>query len=129
MSKKSPIVINLVISNNLKAKGLKIAKKYKIRKKIFLLHKKTIDENEILKILKKNDIKLICLAGFMKILSKSFIDKFIGKIINIHPSLLPKYKGLNTHERAIINKKNFQDALFILLIQNWILEKLFYKKK
>ena len=107
LSKKSPIVINLVISNNLKAEGLKIAKKYKIRKKIFYFTKKTIDENEILKILKKNDIKLICLAGFMKILSKSFIDKFIGKIINIHPSLLPKYKGLNTHERAIINKEKF----------------------
>ena len=43
----------------------------------------------------------------MKILSRSFIKKFNGKILNIHPSLLPKYKGLNTHERAIINKEKF----------------------
>ena len=54
-----------------------------------------------------NKIELICLAGFMKILSKSFIKKFNGKIINIHPSLLPKYKGLNTHNRAIQNRDKF----------------------
>jgi phosphoribosylglycinamide formyltransferase-1 len=51
--------------------------------------------------LKKNKINLLCLAGFMRILSKEFIQKCKFKIINIHPSLLPKYKGLNTHERAI----------------------------
>jgi len=50
---------------------------------------------------------LICLAGFMKILSKNFIKRFDGKIINIHPSLLPKYKGLNTHQRVIKNKEKF----------------------
>ena len=55
----------------------------------------------------ENDIDFICLAGFMKILSKNFIKKFKGRIINIHPSLLPKYKGLNTHERAIKNKDKF----------------------
>ena len=58
----------------------------------------------ILLLLKKEKIRFICLAGFMKILSKEFIEKFDGKIINIHPSLLPKYKGLNTHNRAIKNK-------------------------
>tara|TARA_B100000767_G_scaffold226621_1_gene216327 strand:- start:225 stop:533 length:309 start_codon:yes stop_codon:yes gene_type:complete len=47
------------------------------------------------------------MAGFMKILSKNFIKKFNYDIINIHPSLLPKYKGLNTHQRAIANKDNF----------------------
>ena len=57
--------------------------------------------------LKKNKIELICLAGFMKILSKNFIKNFKGKIINIHPSLLPKYKGLNTHARALKNKEKF----------------------
>ena len=61
----------------------------------------------MLNLLKQNDIKLICLAGFLKILSKNFIKNFNGKIINIHPSLLPKYKGLNTHERVIKNKESY----------------------
>ena len=64
-------------------------------------------EKKILKELKKNEIKLICLAGFMKILSANFIKNFKGKIINIHPSLLPKYKGLNTHQRVIDNKEKY----------------------
>ncbi|MDA9598898.1 formyltransferase family protein, partial [Candidatus Pelagibacter sp.] len=55
----------------------------------------------------KNKIDLICLAGFMKILSKNFIKNFNNKIINIHPSLLPKYKGLNTHQKAIENKEKY----------------------
>jgi phosphoribosylglycinamide formyltransferase-1 len=63
-----------------------------------------IAEKNILNELEKNKIELICLAGFMKILSKNFIKNFKGKILNIHPSLLPKYKGLNTHQRAIENK-------------------------
>ena len=50
---------------------------------------------------------MICLAGFMKILSKNFIKKFEGKILNIHPSLLPRYKGLNTHQKAIDNKEKY----------------------
>ena len=61
----------------------------------------------MLLLLKQNKIKLICLAGFMRILSKNFIKKFDKKIINIHPSLLPKYKGLDTHFRAIKNKDKF----------------------
>ena len=64
-------------------------------------------EKKILVELKKNEIDLICLAGFMKILSKRFIKDFKGKILNIHPSLLPKFKGLKTHERAIKNKEKF----------------------
>ena len=50
---------------------------------------------------------MICLAGFMKILSKNFITKFSGKILNIHPSLLPKYKGLNTHQRVLNNNERY----------------------
>ena len=50
---------------------------------------------------------MICLAGFMKILSGNFIKKFKGKILNIHPSLLPKYKGLNTHQRVLKNKEKY----------------------
>jgi phosphoribosylglycinamide formyltransferase-1 len=104
--KKSPILIKLIISNNSKAKGLQYANIYKIKKKVFDF-KNTLSEKKVINELKKSDIHLICLAGFMKILSKSFIKNFKGKILNIHPSLLPKYKGLNTHERAIRNKDKY----------------------
>tara|TARA_B100001059_G_C17538331_1_gene429085 strand:- start:36 stop:620 length:585 start_codon:yes stop_codon:yes gene_type:complete len=107
LSTKSPIKINLVISNNIKAKGLKFAKIYKIKKKTYNFKNKSLAESIILRDLKTYNIKLICLAGFMKVLSKNFIKKFRGKIMNIHPSLLPKYKGLNTHERVINNKEKF----------------------
>ena len=105
--KKSPISINLIVSNDSKSKGLQYGKIFKIKKKIFDFKKKHIDEKKILFELKKNRIDLICLAGFMKILSKTFINNFDGKILNIHPSLLPKFKGLNTHERAIRNKEKY----------------------
>ena len=104
--KKSPIIINMIISNNSKAKGLQYSKIYKIKKKVFDF-KNTLSEKKIIHELKKDDIDLICLAGFMKILSKSFVKNFRGKILNIHPSLLPKYKGLNTHEKAIKNKDKY----------------------
>ena len=104
--KKSPIIIKMIISNNYKAKGLRYANIYKIKKKVFDF-KNTLSEKKVINELKKNDIHLICLAGFMKILSKNFIKNFKGKILNIHPSLLPKYKGLNTHERAIRNKDKY----------------------
>ena len=107
ISKKSKFKISLVISNNPKAKGLFFAKKFFIKKKIINYKVRNIAEKKILKILKKDKINLICLAGFMKILSKNFIKLFEGKIINIHPSLLPKYKGLNTHKRVIKNKEKF----------------------
>ena len=106
-SKKSPITVNFIISNNPKAKGLNYAKKFKIKKKVLNFHKKKLSENKLLSILKKNNIEMICLAGFMKILSKNFIKKFKGKILNIHPSLLPKYKGLNTHEKVLNNKDKY----------------------
>ena len=105
--KNSPILVNLVISNNNKSRGLKIAKKYKIKTKSFSFKEKIKDEKRLFNFLKKNKINLICLAGFMKILSKNFIYKFDGKVLNIHPSLLPKYKGLNTHQRAIDNNDKF----------------------
>ena len=107
LKKVSPIEVNLIVSSNVKAKGLKFAKLYKIKKKVYNYDKKKISEKKILKDLKSNDIKLICLAGFMKILSKDFIRRFKGKILNIHPSLLPKYKGLKTHERVIKNKEKY----------------------
>ncbi len=107
LKKRSKFSINLVISNKSKAKGLEYAKKFKIKRKIINYLSSKNAEKNILKELKKNDISLICLAGYMKILSGDFIKKFKGKIINIHPSLLPKYKGLNTHQKAIENNEKF----------------------
>ena len=107
LKKKSPIEVNLIISNNSKAKGLKYSKIYKIKKKIYNYNRKRISEKKALKDLKSNGIQLICLAGFMKILSGDFIRRFRGRILNIHPSLLPKYKGLKTHERVIENEEKY----------------------
>ena len=106
-TKKSPISIDLIVSSNSKAKGLNFAKIYKIKKKVFNFRNKNSNENKLLSLLKINNIELICLAGFMKILSKNFIQKFKGNILNIHPSLLPKYKGLNTHERALSSREKY----------------------
>ena len=106
-TKKSPISINLIISNNPKAKGLRLGKINKIRKKVFNFEKRYKIENQLISVLKKHEIKMICLAGFMKILSRNFITKFSGKILNIHPSLLPKYKGLNTHQRVLNNNEKY----------------------
>ncbi|MDB9831732.1 phosphoribosylglycinamide formyltransferase [Candidatus Pelagibacter sp.] len=105
--KKSPISIDLIISNTNKAKGLRHGDRFNIKNKIFNFLNIRTDEKNILALTKREKINFICLAGFMKILSKDFIKKFDGKIINIHPSLLPKYKGLHTHERAIKNKDKF----------------------
>ena len=105
--KFSPISINLIISNTNYAKGLRYSKKYNIQKKVIFFKNKKLAEKKIFKILLKKNINLICLAGFMKILSRNFIRKFKGKIINIHPSLLPKYKGLNTHKKAIENNDKY----------------------
>ena len=106
-TKKSPISIDLIISNTIKAKGLRYSNQYKIKKKILNFKNNKIAEKSLLNLLKQNKIQFICLAGFMKILSSKFIKQFNGKIINIHPSLLPRYKGLNTHSRAIQNKDKF----------------------
>jgi formyltetrahydrofolate-dependent phosphoribosylglycinamide formyltransferase len=106
-TKKSPISINLIVSNTSKAKGLKYANQYNIKKKVFNFKDTKITEKNLLTTINKNKIEFICLAGFLKILSKNFIKKFGKKIINMHPSLLPKYKGLNTHERAIKNKEKY----------------------
>ena len=102
--KNSSINILLVISNNPDAEGLKYASKSKINIYGLKFKNKINFENYSLKLLKKYNIDLLCLAGFMKILSGNFIKKFSKPILNIHPSLLPKYKGLHTHARAIKNK-------------------------
>ena len=104
--KISPISIDLIISDNKYARGLKFSEKFNINKKIFNFNNTKID-SLLLEFIRKKDIKFICLAGFMRILSKKFLKNFNGKIINIHPSLLPKYKGLNTHKKVIQNKDKF----------------------
>ena len=105
--KTSPIDIKIVVTNNKNAKGLIFSKIKKIRSFTINYSNKNYAEKKIELIVKKNKIDLICLAGFMKILSRKFIKSFKGKILNIHPSLLPKYKGLNTHKRVIKNNEKF----------------------
>ena len=102
-----PIKIELIISNNIYAKGLYIAKKYSIPYKFFSSKNQKKFERHCLFEIKKRKIKFLCLAGFMKILSSNFIRSFGYKIINIHPSLLPKYKGLNTHKRVLKSKEKY----------------------
>ena len=102
-----PIKIELIISNNMKAKGLEFAKKYNIPFKFFAYDNQGKFERNSLYEIKKRKIKFICLAGFMKILSANFIRNFGHQIINIHPSLLPKFKGLNTHKRVLKNKEKY----------------------
>jgi formyltetrahydrofolate-dependent phosphoribosylglycinamide formyltransferase len=99
-----PINIKLIISDNKKAFGIMYAKKNSIPYTI-LNTKLRNYENKIFQILKKNKINFICLAGYMKIISKNFIEQFRKKIINIHPSLLPKFKGLNTFSRVLKNNE------------------------
>ena len=109
-SKYSLIKIKLVVSNTINAKGLIYAKKSKI--KYYINNYKNIDvsEKQIFKQLSRFKIDLICLAGFMKILSEKFINKFKKPILNIHPSLLPKYKGLNTHKRVLKNNEKYSGS-------------------
>ena len=99
-----PINIKLIICNNPTAKGIMYAKKNSIRY-LIINSKKRNYENIILREIKKYKISLICLAGYMKIISKRFINNYGKKIINIHPSLLPKFKGLNTFERVLRNNE------------------------
>ena len=99
-----PIKISLVVSNNKDAYGLNYAKKFNIPY-LFINTKIKNYENKVLFYLKKYKISFICLAGFMKIISSTLINNYQRKIINIHPSLLPKFKGLNTFSRMLKNKE------------------------
>ena len=106
-NKTFPISISLVISNNKNAKGLNIAKKYKIPYKFFTSKNIRKFEEISLKEIKRRKIAFICLAGFLRILSRKFILKFGHKIVNIHPSLLPKFKGLDIHKRVLKSKSKY----------------------
>ena len=102
--KSFPIRISLVICNNKYANGIKYAKKFNIPY-VFIDTKFQNYENKILINLKKYKISFICLAGYMKIIPKNLIKNYQNKIINIHPSLLPKFKGLNTFSRMLKKKE------------------------
>ena len=128
-TKKSPISIDLIISNTIKAKGLKFANQYQIKKRIFNFKNIKTTEKKLFILLKKKKIKFICLAGFMKILSSKFIKQFNGKIINIHPSILPRYKGLNTHSRAIQNKDKFSGCTVHFVTEKLDSGKIIMQKK
>jgi formyltetrahydrofolate-dependent phosphoribosylglycinamide formyltransferase len=97
------INISCIISSSKKANGLNYAKIYKIPYYILNINNQ-LNVESILLMLRENNISLICLAGYMRILGKKFFNKFSGKIINIHPSLLPKYKGLDTFKRVLKSK-------------------------
>ena len=127
--KNSTIKIKLVVSNNLKAKGLIYAKQSKIKLYVFNFNKNNNKDKKLLNKLLNNNIKLICLAGFMKILSKNFIKKFNNPILNIHPSLLPKYKGLKTHKRVIKNNEKYSGATVHLVSGKLDSGKIILKKK
>ena len=114
LRRDSYYVVKIVLSNKQKAKGLTIAKKKNINNYFINFTKSKKLGNKVLDILKKNNIKLVCLAGFMKILPSYFIKSFSGEIINIHPSLLPRYKCLNTHERVIANNENILGVQFTM---------------
>ena len=101
---KIDLQISAVISNRDNAFGLQRAQSanintYFIDSKIF--NSRNAFDNELISVINKLNVELIILAGYMRILSPLFINHFSGKILNIHPSLLPKYPGLNTHQRAI----------------------------
>ncbi len=127
--KNSPILINLIISNNANAKGLTYAKKSKIKWFIINFKNKKLSEKKLLKKLFNNKIDLICLAGFMKILSSDFIKRFKKPILNIHPSLLPKYKGLNTHKKVINNREKYSGATVHLVTAKLDSGKIILQKK
>ena len=125
-----PIKISLVISNNKKAKGIVYAKKYKIPY-IFINTKIKNCDQEILLNLKKYKISFVCLAGYMKIVSNNLIKKYQNKIINIHPSLLPKFKGLNIFSRVLKNKERKSGCTVHYVSEkldsgNTITQKMFY---
>ena len=128
-SKYSQINIKLVISSKNNAMGLKYAKESNIKFYISNYKNAVNSEKRILKNINKLKIDFICLAGYMKILSRHFIKQFNKPILNIHPSLLPKYKGLNTHERVLKNRENFSGSSVHVVTPNLDSGKIILQKK
>jgi len=94
----------LVISNKVEAQGLKFAKSKNIKTAIINPNEfknRSFYEKEIKNLIFASGSKVICLAGFMQILSPEFVNLFKNCMLNIHPSILPLFKGLNTHSKAL----------------------------
>ena len=102
--------VNLVISNKKQAKGLDYARQNNIPQYTFDWDKNDTELQHLQDVILKHNCQLLVLAGFMKILPEPFLNSFNNKIINIHPSLLPKYPGLHTHQRVIDNKDDIHGA-------------------
>ena len=103
-SNNYPGIVKFVLSNNPDALGIIKAKNLGIKTFVFPVnknHSMEIFEKRLLNLLIKEKIELICLAGFMRILSKNFLQSYNGTVLNIHPSILPSIKGLNTHQRIL----------------------------
>lgn len=99
-----PAEIVLVLSDNPEAKGLETARSEGIPARAVARSShgsKRAHEEAIQQALDEFGVEIVCLAGFMRLLSGEFLEPWKGRIINIHPSLLPKHKGLDTHARAI----------------------------
>ena len=127
--KKCFFVVTLIISNKYNAKGLNYAKINKIPYLVTNFKNHKTSEILILQKIKKFNIDLICLAGFMKILSSNFIKNIKKPILNIHPSLLPKYKGLNTHRRVLYKKEKFSGSTVHLVTSKLDSGKIVLQKK
>lgn len=95
----------LLVTDNLECGVIERAKKYDLEVYSFVRNKKrVVYEAKVLNKLKELKVDFIALAGYMNIIGPTILDEYVGKIINIHPSLLPKYPGLNAIERAYKNK-------------------------
>lgn len=129
-----PINISLLVSDRKDAEGVLYAKKFKIPVKYFN-KKDSLNEIKILNVIKQNKIEIICLAGFMRILSEKFLNEFKKTVINIHPSLLPKYKGLNTYKKVLNNKNEVKTGCTVHFVNKHldsgkiILKKFFFLSK
>ena len=142
LSNDHPGIVKFVLSNRSDALGLLKAKKLGMKTFVFPVNRTNSLENfekKLLKLLIKEKIDLLCLAGFMKILSKNFLESYKRTILNIHPSILPSIKGLNTHQRIlekdinemimsgrtkeeiknIIEKNTYQGNMALLKFTNW----------
>ena len=124
-----PISVNLIISNKKESGGLNLARKYGISYKYFSSKNLNIFEKNCLNEIKKKKIKFLCLAGFMKILSNNFIKNFKNNIINIHPSLLPKFKGLDTHKRVLKSREKYSGCTVHYVNSNLDSGKVILQKK